>query len=76
MTAKRPDRDAALSELAKRHLSLGDVGLVWLRSATEGAVGRNPKERDRLVYVAGRLGVSLVHARELVGAAREKGLLS
>lgn len=75
MTPKRPDRDAALAELAKRHLSLGDVGLLWIRSATE-ASGRNPKERDRLVYVANRIGVSVVHVRELVAAARDEGLVT
>lgn len=77
MAPKRPDRDAAVAAMEARSLGLGDVALAWFDSEKDAAVGgRKPNERDRLVNVAGRLGFSLVYARELVVLAREEGLVS
>lgn len=70
MTPKRPDRDAAVAAMEARNLTLGDVALAWGRTESRA------KERDRLVAICGRLGFSLVHARELVVLAREEGLVS
>lgn len=76
MAPKRPDRDAALASLQARNLSLGDVALAWCDSEKKAALGnRSPSERDRLVNVAGRLGLSLIHTREIVLLAREEGLV-